>query len=493
MGSLQDKLTYLAETKNMIKNAILNKGVSISDTTPFRTYPSLINSITTGGGGGTSEANVELYKIKEYIPHKDAYTLTTGVNVQGMGYFGDPEDPEYFYDYRDSNGVYTITDETKNEDSWRKHEYLHSSGKYKLVYQYEEDYPEECYWRFYKIGDDWPFATIYHEDDESGEEWGPLRNGTFFVGDWDSEPWEVTITITEESFPEQQYKCTGNKVINYNSTTSQFEFEGTLTEFSGNDNIPLVDYIYAVKDGVVFGSSISLNSYNFNIKNAAMFYRPNGAQVENKFYPDVTGKCKVMRPGSQTDLIGKPARTYLPVFKGSYIGHIGEGGLMIKNLKELNAFTIECWAYLDSTSIDRVGGDILMENSYAEEREWLVTSKRGSEWTVAPIYKQWYHLVIMHEENSNVTKEYINGVYNGDSEFRGMPELVWNEDEHYWESTGNFTGTIYSNDKVSLEFSPGRADNNANKLFDDVIIWDKVMYNLNGFIPPNIEYVYNIN
>ena len=480
-------MSFDSEMKNLA-NAIREKA-GITTSLSISKMTTAVNNIEIGGGG-TSEENIELYMIKEYTPHRDAYSITTAVNVEGIGYYGDPEDPDWFEDFRDANGVYTITDETRNEDSWRKHEFLHSSGKYKLVYQYEEDYPEECYWRFYEIGEDWGFASIYHVDD-TGNEWGPLKNGTFDVGDWESEPWEVTLTITEDFYPEQQYKCTGKKVIDYNSTTSKFELAGTLTEFSGNDNIPMVDHIYTVKDGVVFGSSISLNSYNFNFKNAAMIYRPNGSHTENKFYPDITGKCKVMRPGSQTDLIGKPARTYLPVFKGSYIGYIGEGGLMIQNLKELNAFTIECWAYLDSTSADRVGGDILMENSNAEERSWVVTSKRASEYIVEPIYKKWYHLVIMHEENSNVTKEYINGVYNGESEFRGMPELVWNDDEYFWESTGNYTGTIYSNDKLSLQFSPGRADNNANKLFDDVIIWDKVMYDLNGFTPPAIDTVYN--
>lgn len=44
-----DKLNYLIETKNAIKNAIAEKGQEISDTDTFRSYADKISAITTGG------------------------------------------------------------------------------------------------------------------------------------------------------------------------------------------------------------------------------------------------------------------------------------------------------------------------------------------------------------------------------------------------------------------------------------------------------------
>jgi len=43
--SLADKLNYLLETKNLIKDAIREKGVEISDTDTFRSYAEKILSI----------------------------------------------------------------------------------------------------------------------------------------------------------------------------------------------------------------------------------------------------------------------------------------------------------------------------------------------------------------------------------------------------------------------------------------------------------------
>ena len=52
MGTITDKLNKLAETKSAIKTAIVNKGVTISDTDTFASYADKINSISSGGGGG---------------------------------------------------------------------------------------------------------------------------------------------------------------------------------------------------------------------------------------------------------------------------------------------------------------------------------------------------------------------------------------------------------------------------------------------------------
>lgn len=50
MGTVIDKALYLMETKNLIKQAIRDKGVTIPDSTIFRAYPNLILSINDSGG-----------------------------------------------------------------------------------------------------------------------------------------------------------------------------------------------------------------------------------------------------------------------------------------------------------------------------------------------------------------------------------------------------------------------------------------------------------
>lgn len=54
--TIADKLTYLANTKTQIKNAIVAKGVEVADTDPFRSYAEKIAAIT-GGGGGSATVN----------------------------------------------------------------------------------------------------------------------------------------------------------------------------------------------------------------------------------------------------------------------------------------------------------------------------------------------------------------------------------------------------------------------------------------------------
>lgn len=49
MGTLAEKLEYLKGSKAAIKQAIINKGVSVADTDTFRSYADKIGTIKTGG------------------------------------------------------------------------------------------------------------------------------------------------------------------------------------------------------------------------------------------------------------------------------------------------------------------------------------------------------------------------------------------------------------------------------------------------------------
>ena len=73
MGTTADKLNKLLETKQAIKQAIIDKGVDVSDNTVFADYPSKINSIESGEGGGDPY-------------YEDLYNMRTnnGTNMAGL-------------------------------------------------------------------------------------------------------------------------------------------------------------------------------------------------------------------------------------------------------------------------------------------------------------------------------------------------------------------------------------------------------------------------
>ena len=49
MGTINEKLNYLSQTKENIKQAIKEKGVEITDSDSFRSYADKIGTIKTGG------------------------------------------------------------------------------------------------------------------------------------------------------------------------------------------------------------------------------------------------------------------------------------------------------------------------------------------------------------------------------------------------------------------------------------------------------------
>ena len=49
-NTISDKLTYLEGTKSAIKDAIVAKGVAVSDSDTFRSYADKIGHISGGGG-----------------------------------------------------------------------------------------------------------------------------------------------------------------------------------------------------------------------------------------------------------------------------------------------------------------------------------------------------------------------------------------------------------------------------------------------------------
>ena len=102
MGTTTDKLNKLLETKEAIKTAIKAKNVSVSDSDPFSAYADKIESISTGGGTGS----------------------TSGLDWSEIGYSEQPQSLTDGYDY--AKQIY---------DSWNpKQTSLFYNGNANLVF-----------------------------------------------------------------------------------------------------------------------------------------------------------------------------------------------------------------------------------------------------------------------------------------------------------------------------------------------------------------------
>ena len=58
MDTVVNKLNYLKETKAIIKNAITEKGVTVSDTDTFRSYANKIGEIQVGQPAQEKSINI---------------------------------------------------------------------------------------------------------------------------------------------------------------------------------------------------------------------------------------------------------------------------------------------------------------------------------------------------------------------------------------------------------------------------------------------------
>ena len=63
MGTIAEKLNYLNTTKTNIKNAIIEKGVEVSDSDTFRDYATKIADISSGGDGMIINATPITYSL----------------------------------------------------------------------------------------------------------------------------------------------------------------------------------------------------------------------------------------------------------------------------------------------------------------------------------------------------------------------------------------------------------------------------------------------
>lgn len=83
MGTIEQKVDYLKETKQAIRTAIEEKGVSVADTDTFRSYASKIGTISVGGGG-TKWYVGDFYDGQMYEGNNGDLFLNTGQTDRGV-------------------------------------------------------------------------------------------------------------------------------------------------------------------------------------------------------------------------------------------------------------------------------------------------------------------------------------------------------------------------------------------------------------------------
>lgn len=93
MGTIAEKITYLEGTKSAIKDAIIAKGVKVSDTDVFRSYAEKIKSIETGGSCKSQSKELTITDNGTRVVTPDEGYLLNQVTVTTYVTTGKPELP----------------------------------------------------------------------------------------------------------------------------------------------------------------------------------------------------------------------------------------------------------------------------------------------------------------------------------------------------------------------------------------------------------------
>ena len=221
-----------------------------------------IFNVTGDYEGEGSGETFNLAKVTQYSPATPAVQLVTSVDISGIEdliWSDDPDSEDYEYNmyYSDANGAYNVTSETAGETDWRNRIYKHESKEYYLWYEYFDDWPEESTWFIGEsIGEG--FVRKYNDYDWETDETlpvGDLESGTSDWGDYDWEPFSVTLDVHTVEIPATNMVLKGVMATGY--ANGEWSFDTTEVSFSAFEKTPKVDFIYASTADQLIGAYIS--------------------------------------------------------------------------------------------------------------------------------------------------------------------------------------------------------------------------------------------
>ena len=296
MGTITDKLNKLITTKSAIKEAIQNKGVTVTDTDTFASYADKINSITSGGGH-EFDFTVLGYNQEEC---KDANNIA---NVAiSLGDFTQSQITEaiaYGKELYDSN--YSINNTNVDKDKllfYPKLELPYMYKDSKILYIPNVEYsstgsytPSSAYTNhlLYKVGSINAVFTSSHYSSGFFNGCNSLRE----VGD-------INITgkvINYNNF--FQYCYTLRKIGNMN-TTGSTDFSNMFSSCSALTSIPQLDTSSGTNFSSMFSGCISLTEISqldtSKGTNFSSIFNECTADVDGLDFSNVEGKQLYQKP-----------------------------------------------------------------------------------------------------------------------------------------------------------------------------------------------------
>lgn len=195
--------------------------------------------------GDSDTGGVQLAKVTEFIPHRDAFSGVTEVVVSGLGVIGYPE-YDWTMDASIYNGTYRITPETEFLTGYdRLYRHITDSNLYIRGYDSSADEWSELesgwsiqrgtgtpsYWgdNLYYAGTTIPAGTNTWSNYEYG-------NAT------------ATTTATSVTTPEQLLVLNGVQITSYNRPHRTYTYGDSLT-FSGYEQTPKLGQIFVFENG----------------------------------------------------------------------------------------------------------------------------------------------------------------------------------------------------------------------------------------------------
>ena len=88
MGTTAEKLNYLLETKEQIKQAIKGKGIEVPENEPFRNYPKLIEQVAGSAATPTEIDLTNPLDMGNLYAGFDPYTASLAIGENGNIDFG---------------------------------------------------------------------------------------------------------------------------------------------------------------------------------------------------------------------------------------------------------------------------------------------------------------------------------------------------------------------------------------------------------------------